>query len=70
MGLSDQPHILPTLLLRKELPGHIQQEAGCSPKPVLMLAEQFKDMMSLCVIFARHLAHLPEQSTGNHGGWG
>ena len=65
-----QPCTLPTLRLGNELPGHIQQEAGCSPKPVLMSAEQFKYMISLCVVFVRHLAHLAEQCTGNHGGWG
>jgi hypothetical protein len=44
--------------------GHIQQQAGCSPWPVLLSTEQrctFKDITSLCLIFVRHRVYL--QST-------
>jgi hypothetical protein len=40
---------------------HTESEAGCGPKIGLMSIEQmyvFKDMTSLYVIFARHLACL------------
>ena len=62
MGLSGHPHTLPTLCLGKEPLRHIQHEAGCAPKPVLMSSVQryaFKDNASLCFTSARHLATLP-----------
>ena len=54
---------LPTLCVGgKEPLRHIQHEAGCGPKPVLMSTEQrytFKDNALFCCTSARHLAHLP-----------
>jgi len=62
MGPSCHPHTLPNLCLGKEPLGHIQHEAGCAPKPVLMSTVQryaFKDNASLYFTNARHLAPLP-----------
>jgi len=52
-------------------PRHIQHEAGCDQKPVLMSIERgyaFKDNILLCDIFARHLVHL--RSTKYRKTWG
>jgi hypothetical protein len=58
---------------------HIQQEAGCGPKPVLMstdLRYTFKDKASLCYTSARHLVLCTSQvscevqSIGYHVGGG
>ena len=50
---------------------HIQHEAGCGQKPVLMSSEwgyAFKDNTSLFDISARHLVHL--RSTKYRKSWG
>ena len=45
----------PNLCLRNEPLGHLQYEAGCGKKPVLIPTGQryaFKDFTTLCFIFA------------------
>ena len=73
MGLSGHLHMLTTLCVNKEPLGHIRHEAGDSPEPVLLSAEQkcaLNSMTTLCYFCKTsctlHICSV--QSIGNHRG--